>query len=462
MDDLHQKIRPKFYSLSELSRSLSMQIQKTYSGKYWIVAEISKLNYYPQSGHCYPQLVEKKSGKIVADMKGFILRQTFQKIKALFNSVTGKELGDGMQILFQCTLGFHAVFGFSLNILEIEPSFTLGEMARMRQEAIKKLKEEDLFEKNKQLFLPLLVQNIAVISVETSKGFLDFTNVLASSPFPESIKTRLFPALLQGDAAVESIISALIKIRESGIHFDAVAIIRGGGGETGLDCYDHYKLGREVSLFTIPVLTGIGHASNLTVVEQVAYKNLITPTDLARNLVQNFIDFGIRIEKAKRSLSQFKKGWFKVTAKELDSQIQRFILEVNERLNSEKKNIRHSANRINVGVETALREANVSVKYRLPLRLESGVKTSLENQNRKLSFLAPEITRLCSDQISDASRNLGFLSDKLRILDPANTLKRGFSITTINGKPITDASQAEKGAELETRFWKGSVKSTIK
>lgn len=462
MDDLHQKTRPKFYSLSELSRSLSMQIQKMYSGKYWIVAEISKLNYYPQSGHCYPQLVEKKSGKIVADMKGFILRQTFQKIRTQFTSVTGKELGDGMQILFRCTLGFHAVHGFSLNILDIEPSFTLGEMARMRQEAIQKLKVEGLFEKNKQLYLPMLVQNIALISVETSKGFLDFTNVLASSPFPESIKTRLFPALLQGDAAVESIISALIKIRESGIHFDAVAIIRGGGGETGLDCYDNYKLAREVSLFPIPVLTGIGHASNLTVVEQVAYKNLITPTDLARYLVQKFIDFGIRIEKAKRSLSQFQKGWFKMTTKELDGQLQRFILEVNERLNSEKKNIRQSANRINTGVETALREANVSVKYRLPLRLESGVKTNSENQKRKLSSIVPELTRLSSDQISDAKRDLGFISDKLRILDPANTLKRGFSITTHNGKPITDSSQVKKGIELETRLYKGSVKSTVK
>ncbi len=462
MDDLHQKTRPKFYSLSELSRSLSVQIQKTYSGKYWIVAEISKLNYYPQSGHCYPQLVEKKNGKIVADMKGFILRQTFQKIKAQFTSATGKELGDGMQILFQCTLGFHAIFGFSLNILQIEPSFTLGEMARMRLQAIKRLRAEGLFENNKQLFLPLLVQNIAVVSVETSKGFLDFTNVLASSPFPESIKTRLFPALLQGDAAVESILSALIKIRESGVHFDAVAIIRGGGGETGLDCYDSFKLAREVSLFPIPVLTGIGHASNLTVVEQVAHKNLITPTDLARNLVQNFIDFGIRLEKAKRSLSKFQKGWFKLTSKELDSWVQRFIFELNERLTTEKKNIRQSANRINSGVETALREANISVKYRLPLRLKSGAKTNFENQTRQLSSIPPEIIRLSSDQISDAKRNLGFISDKLRILDPANTLKRGFSITTIGGKPIIDASQAEKGAELETRFYIGSVKSTVK
>lgn len=462
MDDLHQKAKLKFYSLSELSRSLTMQIEKTYSAKYWIVAEISKLNYYPQSGHCYPQLVEKKNGKIVADMKGMIYRQSFQHIKEQFLTVTGKELGDGMQILFRCKLGYHAVHGFSLTISEIEPSFTLGEMARMRQEAIKKLRAEGLFDRNKQLYLPMLVQNIAVVSVETSKGFLDFTKVLASSPFPESIKLRLFPALLQGDAAVESLISALIKIRESGIHFDAVAIIRGGGGETGLDCYDSYKLAREVSLFPIPVLTGIGHASNLTVVEQVAHKNLITPTDLARNLVQHFIDFGIRLTKAKRSLSQFRKGWFKVTSKELDARVQRFIIGVNEQLNSERKNIRQNATRIGEGVENALHEANVSVKYRLPMRLKNGVKLNIENQNRNLSVITPELNRLSSDRLSDARRDLSFISDKLRILDPANTLKRGFSITTLNGKPITDISHVNKGAEIETRLYKGSIKSTVK
>ncbi|NEN24710.1 exodeoxyribonuclease VII large subunit [Cryomorpha ignava] len=462
MADMNTSAVKKHYSLSELARSLSSQIEKTYSKSYWITAEISKLNYYPQSGHCYPQLVEKKSGKIVADLKGFILKSKYQHIRTKFLELTGKEPGDGMQILFLCTLGFHAVYGLSLNILDIEPSYTLGEMARMRTEAIKKLKAEGIFDQNKSLYLPLLVQNVAVISVETSKGFLDFKNVLASSPFPNSINLRLFPALLQGDAAVASIIAALTKIRQVDIDFDAVVIIRGGGGETGLDCYDSYNLARNVSLFPIPILTGIGHATNLTVVEQVAYKNLITPTDLARNLVQNFIDFATRLKNVKRSLTNFRKGWFTLTRNELDAKANQLELAVSEKLANRRNHIRRSANRINNGVENALVEAKASINYRMPMRLNGVVKNRFETCNRKLNAQPASLAHSTMSQLKESQTNLGFIADKLRILDPANTLKRGFSITTLNGKTVNNADELEPGAELETRLWKGTVKSTVK
>lgn len=452
----------KHYSLSELARSLSSQIEQTYTGSYWITAEISKLNYYPQSGHCYPQLVEKKNGKIIADLRGFILKSKYQSIRTTFLEITGKEPADGMQILFQCKLGFHAVYGLSLNILNIEPTYTLGEMARMRTEAIKKLKAEGIFDCNKALYLPLLVQNVAVISVETSKGYLDFQKVLASSPFPNSIKTRLFPALLQGDAAVASIISALTKIRQVDIDFDAVVIIRGGGGETGLDCYDSYILARNVSLFPIPVLTGIGHATNLTVVEQVAYKNLITPTDLARNLVQNFIDFAARLQNVKRSLLNFRKGWFELTLNQLDIRANQLTVTINEQLDNRRNHIRRSANQINKGVEKALMEAKVSMNHRMPMRLNGVAKARLETGKRKLNGQPAALSQTAVVSIKDSRTNLTFIAAKLRILDPANTLKRGFSITTINGKTIRDAGEAESGAELETRLWKGSVKSIVK
>ncbi|HKL02172.1 MAG TPA: exodeoxyribonuclease VII large subunit, partial [Cryomorphaceae bacterium] len=222
----------KSFSLSELAQSLSVQIQKTYSRSYWIRAEISKLNHYPQSGHCYPQLVEKKDGKIVADLKGFILKSTFQRTRQNFLDVTGKELDDGMQILFRCKLGFHAVYGLSLNIMEIEPAYTLGEMARLRTEAIARLKKENLFTQNKEQHLPILPRKIAVISVETSKGYRDFAETIANSPFSEAIEIRLYNALLQGDAAVDSIRDALKRIAQTDFPYDAVAIIRGGGGET--------------------------------------------------------------------------------------------------------------------------------------------------------------------------------------------------------------------------------------
>lgn len=454
--------KPKHYSLSDLARSLTAQIEQTYSGKYWIVAEISKLNHYPQSGHAYPQLVEKKGGKIIAEMRGFISKWNFQKIRQDFLSKTGKEPGDGMQILFRCKLSYHALYGFSLFVLDIEPSFTMGEMARMRSEAIQKLRAEHLFDKNKGLQLPMLVQKIAVVSVETSKGYHDFTKVLQSSPFPDTIDCRLFPALIQGDAAVESISAALIKIKDSKTNFDAVAIIRGGGGETGLDCYDNYRLAREVSLFPIPVLTGIGHATNLTVVEQVAYQNLITPTDLARNLVQRFIDFGLRLNKAKRSLLLFRRGWFKLTQNNLNQQRERLLAVSDSRIREEKKSIRRLGNRMGECVAIALSDAKVAIEHRHPARLSTAVKSRLDTQNRILGALSGDTTRVSQIRIVNLKKDLNFISEKLRILDPQNTLKRGFSITTLNGKPLTDKDAAESGSEIETRLWKGSLKSTVK
>lgn len=460
MATAHTKTAKKYHSLSELAESVSSQLQKTYSKSYWITAEISKLNYYPQSGHCYPQLVEKKNGKIVADLKGFILKQKFQDIRANFLEITGKELNDGMQILFRCKLSFHAVYGLSLNILDIEPSFTLGEMARMRQAAIRRLKEENIFDKNKSLYLPMLIRKIAIISVETSKGYLDFRNILASSSFAENISLSLFPALLQGDAAIGRITSALTKIQNSGTDFDAVAIIRGGGGETGLDCYDSYELARIVSLFPIPVLTGIGHATNLTVVEQVAFKNLITPTDLARNIIQRFEEFAARIYQAKRSLTIFRKGWFKMTINTLESNSERLIRTVNDQLDAEQHIIRNHANRINTSVDKALSEAKVLINYKRPIKLKTAVKNNLENGNRQLTLLGPEIGSQACRRIQASEKKLEHISDKLRILDPVNTLKRGFSITTHNGNPVTDASKIKQGDQLETRLWKGTIKST--
>lgn len=462
MDEEVDKTIRKHFALSEIARSLSTQISKIYSGKYWIAAEINKLNFYPQSGHAYPQLVEKKNGKIVAEFRGFISKWDLLKIRRNFQSITGQDLGDGMQILFNCTLNYSATHGLSLGIFDIEPSFTMGEMARMRAEAIKKLKAEQLFDRNKALYLPLLIRRLAVISVETSKGYRDFTNILASSSFSKSITIRLFPSRLQGDVAVASIISALTKIKASQIDFDAVAIIRGGGGETGLDCYDTYRLGREVCLFPLPILTGIGHATNFTVVEQVAYKNLLTPTDLGLHLLQRFIDFSQRISKARRSLAHFRKGWFKLTENHLDKVSIELYSASEKRLRKARTQIRNNANGISAGVEFAMRDAKISIQYRKPDSLKNGVKTYLESRNRDIERIPQKIKIHPNNQIFTLTKNLAFMSDKLRILDPKNTLKRGFSITTISGKPITESDQVGAGSEIETQVWKGTIKSTVK
>lgn len=452
----------KHHSLSDLARSITAQIEKIYHKSYWIVAEVLKLNHYPQSGHCYPLLVEKKDGKIIAEMRGMIYKGNYKLINSEFLKITGKPLQDGMQILFKCKVSFHATYGLSLVITDVQPSYTLGEMARLRQVAIRKLKEEKIFDLNKSRYLPMLVQHIAIISVETSKGFLDFKNILSRSPFPNVIGFRLFPALLQGDAAVESIIAALDKIQNSGQKFDAVLIIRGGGGETGLDCYDNYKLARHVCLFPIPILTGIGHATNLTVVEQVAHKNLITPTDLAGFLIQNYVNFNERLEKVKQRLINFKRIWFKISIDRIDNMSLRLTTAAQEKIQENRYRIRVLGNRFTNSVKERLQQAVIDMDYRKPNQLQMAAQEMAQRAKQQLENRSIKIPAYISAQLKDEKLKLDFIADKLRILDPKNTLKRGYSITTFKGKPITDTKEIASGSEIETRLWKGKIISIVK
>lgn len=452
---------PKHYALSDLTRSMSIQFRKTYSGKYWIVAEINKLGHYPQKGHAYPTLVEKKDGKIIAEIKGFIVNYLFRKIDDNFISITGKSLSDGMQVLMLCRPVYHAVHGLSLQIFDIEPRYTIGEMARLRAEALEKLKAENLLHRNKMCYLPLLIRRLAVVSVETSKGYRDFTDSLRASPYFPNIEIRLFNALLQGNDAVASIKSALARIRIIAAEFDAVAIIRGGGSETGLDCYDTYSLAREVALFPVPVITGIGHATNLTVVEQVAHRNMITPTELARFVIDRFTSFEQRIAQARKSIAALRinrlrghSDALRILQKEVGSNVRRS-------LERESDSLARSGRRLGLLVNSALSEAAKMVENRLPNQLSQGIAMKLRDQNHRLATLPALLSASAERRITDSEKNLNFIADKLRILDPQNTLKRGFSITMHNGKPVMSNEDLQPGDTLETRLWKGSVKSTI-
>ena len=282
---------PKYYSLAELSASIESVVAKTYRNSYWVKAEIARLNHYPKSGHCYPDLVEKKNGIIMSQIRGTIWSGYFSDINKKFISVTREPLNDGMTVLFLAKVTYNAVYGLSLQISDIEPSFTLGEMAKEKSLSIEKLKKEGLFSKNKQLTTPLLIRRIAVISVETSKGYHDFIKTIDNNDWNYKFFHMLFPAVLQGEAAIKSITEQLKIIKKVSHHFDAVTIIRGGGGDIGLSSYDSFKLSSEVASFPLPIITGIGHATNETVVEMIAWANKITPTDVAYFLIQKYHNF---------------------------------------------------------------------------------------------------------------------------------------------------------------------------
>ena len=406
----------KIYSLSDLSRSIRSVIERTYSGQYWIKAEIAKLNLYPRSGHCYPDLVEKSGDQIVAQIRSTIWAGDFKNINKQFLEITGRPLSEGMAILFQATITYHAVYGLSLQIVSVEPAFTLGQMALEKQNTIEKLNAEGVFGVNKSRPIGLLIRKIAVISVETSKGYQDWLQILSQHRDKYSIWHYLFPAMLQGDKAVESITSQLRKIRPLAHLFDAVAIIRGGGGDVGLHCYDHFILAREVATFPIPVITGIGHATNQTITELVAWQNKVTPTDVAYFLIGRFQDYDKRIEHVSSSL-------IRITSATLEREKHRIRRTTGllgsfsmQALKTHQANTQHMKNRI----------CNAALRY-----------------------------------IKNQQVNLSHYLDKINILNPENILKRGFSITMVNGFAIKSIQMIKPGETVTTRLHDGEFDSTV-
>lgn len=270
----------KLFSLSDLAASIQKAFGIYYNHKYWIKAEISKLNLFPRSGHCYPELSETSGGNIAAAFTGFIHRDTYRIINEKFQNTIGEPLHDGMKIVALCSIQFSYTRGVRLTINDIDINSILGEQARMRQETVEHLKSEGLFARNKSLALSRIVRKLAVISVESGKGYADFMSIInASNVF--CVSTRLFPALMMGPEAAVQIKSALEKIKEQSANFDAVCIVRGGGGENTLQCFNDIELCRAIALFPLPVFTGIGHATNRTVAEEVANTSFVSPSELA-------------------------------------------------------------------------------------------------------------------------------------------------------------------------------------
>ncbi|MBR4918763.1 MAG: exodeoxyribonuclease VII large subunit [Bacteroidales bacterium] len=285
------------YSLSEIAFSLHKVVERTYPQPYFIKAEILKLNFYPHSGHCYPELVEKEGNAIKAEMRAIIWAANYQRINDRFVQITGNPLKENISILCLARIEFSPKHGLALHIEDIEPTYTLGEMVKNRNAVIERLKKEGVFTANKRLEMPLLPKRIAVISVETSKGYSDFITTLNGNRYGYRFVTELFPSILQGDKAIVGITGRLAEIEMRQQEFDCVVIVRGGGGDVGLSCYDEYEMAHRVATFPLPVLTGIGHSTNLSVTDMVAHTYNITPTDVAFALIGYFQTFDEKVQE---------------------------------------------------------------------------------------------------------------------------------------------------------------------
>ncbi|NEU07743.1 exodeoxyribonuclease VII large subunit [Flavihumibacter sp. R14] len=455
-----KQVDKQVFSLLQVSRSIQKTLSERYSGTYWIKAEMNKLNLYSHSGHCYPELVEKKDGKVIAQMKSILWRDDYRNINYRFLKVLNEPLKDGIKILFLASITYDPAHGLSLIIHDIDPSYTLGDIEKEKQETIKRLQTEGLFNANKLLTIPLLPQRIAIISVETSKGYADFLKVLEQNSWGYRFFHFLFPSLLQGEKAKHSIIAQLRRIRKVREHFDVVAIIRGGGGDIGLSCYNDYELAREIALFPIPVITGIGHATNETVVEMISHTNAITPTKIAEDLIQKFHNFSVPVHRAEERIAE---------------QSRRLIYDERMRFQAEIKLFRSVTERILTENRTRVREHGRSI-YRQSVFLfkshrdylsaiREGVKKAAfiycGTSQQLLKQTGQNLKKESSTLLKKHNTELNGMEKNIHNMSPQNVLKRGYSITRLNGHALKTYREAKAGDTLDTILFEGQLLSVI-
>ena len=452
----------RIFSLFEVTKSIEKTITNRYQSSFWVKAEMNKLNFYKRSGHCYPELVEKKEGKVVAQISAILWKSDYQRANANFKRILKEPLKDGIKILFSATIHFNSKYGLTLQISDIDASFTLGDLEKEKQDTIKKLQIDGIYTKNKQLKLPVLAQRIAVISVETSKGYADFLNILESvnTGWNYTFFQMLFPSLLQGDNAVKTILTQLQRIKKVIHHFDVVAIVRGGGGDIGLSCYNDYNLAKEIAEFPIPVITGIGHSTNKTVVELIAHENAITPTKLAEFLIQKFHDFSISVQKSEEKLGNQSRRIirdaqinFTLEVKLLRS-VTQIILDANKNTIAQHIHFLFHQSNFRIGDEQKL--LNTTRSY-----LEKATRQSCADEKQQLSRFCINLGREVEEKIKYTSFHLRNLEKNLDNLRPENILKRGYSITHLNGTSVRTSKTLTEGDSITTIFDKGSVSSTV-
>ena len=288
-------------SLSELCAELDQCIQQGLPGTYWVRAEIAQLT---DKGHCYLELVEKgEKGIFAAKIRATCWSNTWQLISAYFQQETGKRPEPGMQVLVEVSVDFHPIYGLSLNIRNIDPAFTLGDLARQRQLTLQQLEKDGVLDMNKSLSLPTIIRRIAVISAEDAAGYGDFCHQLTDNPYRLQFSTQLFPAVMQGEQAARSIINALSAIAGVADDFDSVVIIRGGGATTDLTCFDDYSLASHCAQFPLPILSGIGHTRDVSIVDMVVHQSLKTPTAVAEALIDHNARQLVRIDELRQRLA---------------------------------------------------------------------------------------------------------------------------------------------------------------
>ncbi len=471
------------YHLSQLLSSISQCLKRYYSGQYWIKAETSDF-VQRANGFCYLDLVEKSptEDRVVAKMRALIFPSETSSICSRFESLNKRPLASGMQILCLCTVTHHPVYGISLRIVDIDPSYSLGDLARKRLELIQNLKKEGLFELNKSLALARPLRRLAIISSATAAGYQDFIKQIEENSQPGSFFMALFTATMQGDSSEASVIAALERIQEHRELFDAVVIIRGGGASIDLAAFDAPQMVRACAKFPLPILTGIGHERDESVLDLIAYKALKTPSALANFIcdLQRTEDEGI--ERLRQRAIDAIQMQMANHYRQLDLISGKLPLMLQDSLRKQERILKEQQITLKEGLTKLLQEEQNRWRY-LVWRLPTAYKALHQRQLELLQRYADYLQRGPKEQQKACSRELALLEQQLaqaiekkqlsyrseleqleqavRLLHPANTLKRGYSIVRRGKEILRSAADFKKGDRISSQFHDGTVESEV-
>ena len=447
-------------SLYELTASIRLAIARALPQTYWVRAEISE-GRRNINGHFYCKFIEKNAaGQDIASANGIIWAGTYNIIKARFERETGQALAAGIKVLVNVKVNFHERYGLSLVVNDIDPSYTLGDMVRRRKEILAQLAKDGVANMNKEIVLPRPLMRIAIITSETAAGYGDFMNHIKSNGYGFRFNIKLFPAIMQGDQVETSVRPALNCIAAEAANWDAVAIIRGGGAVSDLNGFESYALASNIAQFVLPVITGIGHERDETVIDLVANTRCKTPTAVADFLVSC-------------ALKEVE------TLGALSLRLQSTATQI---VAAQNKRFAYTASRIAPAFSNACKIARLGFD-RLLLRIPRAVKevcaredTRLQRLAVKTEMLATNATRLQTLELQRRTERLkravatllqanktriDTAEKNIKLAGPERMFHLGFSLTTINGKAIVDASQLKPGDTITTRFAKGEAVSRV-
>lgn len=468
-------------TLSELNERIRDTLLEAFPSTVWVIAEVSELKEN-RSGHCYMELVEKQEDEIVARSRATIWSYTYRMLKPYFETTTGQLFTNGIKILVQASVEFHPAFGLSLNIKDIEPTYTVGDMALHRKEIIDRLVSEGVFDMNRELRLPLVPQKIAVISSATAAGYQDFINQLENNEHGFKFYTQLFEAWMQGQGAVSSVIKSLERIYQFEDFFDAVAIIRGGGATADLSSFDSYELALNIAQFPLPVITGIGHEKDDTVIDLVAHTRMKTPTAVAEffvsgverfynrlidlesdiiDLIRERVEYNqLQLERMANKIHQSASYFLRIKNESLTktgNQLQMDVGQYSFSKTYEINNLKHAMQSA-VSIWSVETKNNINQKRRILKRVAGEV---MLNEKNKIDHLMINTSHFSKERLYKEQKRIHFSENAMRLLTPENVLKRGYTITMKKGKIVKSKDQLGLRDEIETLFADGKVKSKI-